>query len=140
MFNLVIKQSQTVEAVFEGSVAAGRRYSFREVPNISRNNLVLYGIEAFSATQLSTSPLGKTVIAAADTDQILVTLKDTNNEEFIYQMPYYNLIRSNVGGFITVLEPRVINLTDCYVELTDTTGVAADESCVFNLYYDIIGG
>ena len=98
----------------------------------------MYGFEAYSADQLSTTPDGKTVIAAADADQIAVTLKDTNNIEFVYQMPYYSLIKSLNGGFVVMLKPRIINLTECYIQLTDGTGISAGEVAAFNLYYDII--
>jgi hypothetical protein len=138
MFNLAIIKSQVVEAQFQGSVATGRRYNFTEVPNISRNNLLLYGFEAYTADQLSVAPSGNTVVASADANQILVTLKDIENEEFVYQYPVFNLIRSNTGGFVTIIQPRVINLTDCFVELTDTTGVSADEVIAFNLFYNIV--
>ena len=139
MFNLAIIQSQTVEAKFSGSVATGRRYTFTEIPNISRNNLLLYGFEAYTADQLSTSASGNTVVASADANQILVTLKDTNNNEFVYQQPLYSLIRSNNDGLVTVIKPRIINLTDCYVEITETTGISAEEVVVFSFYYDIVG-
>ena len=138
MFNLAIIQSQTVEAQFSSSVSTGRRYNFTEVPNISRNNLLLYGIEAYTAGQLTTAASGNTVVAAADQDKILVTLKDVNNKEFMYQQPLYSLIRSNNDGLVTAIKPRVINLTDCYIECVDTTGISADEVVVFSLYYDIV--
>jgi hypothetical protein len=136
--NILIKNSQLVEAQFRGSVATGRKYYFTDIPNLSRNNIVLYGFSALTATQLSTAPSGKTVIAAADADQIVVTLRDIHKKEFVYQHPLYNLIRSNVGGFVSLLVPRRINLTDCYVEVTDTTGISTDEVVLFNFFYDIL--
>lgn len=139
MNNLIIKQSQLVTATFTGTPAAARRYQFNDIPNIARNNIILYGIEAFSATQLSSTPQGDTVIAASVIDQVVVTLLDTNNVEFVYQMPYYSLVRSLNGGFVVMLKPRLINLTDCYVQLTDASGVNTNEVACFNFYYDIIG-
>jgi len=139
MNNLIIKRSQLVEAQFVGTPAVGRKYQFLEVPNLARNNVILYGIEAFTADQLSTTPNNNTVIAAADQDQVVVTLRDNNKNEFLYQIPYYTLIRANNGGFIVLLKPRIINLTDCYVQLTNTTGVSTDEVACFNLYYSIVG-
>ena len=46
MNNLIIKRSQLVEAQFTGTPAAGKKYQFTEVPNISRNNIIIYGFEA----------------------------------------------------------------------------------------------
>lgn len=137
MYNLAINRSQLIEARIVGNSAAGKRYQFTEVPNLARNNLILYGIEAFSAAQLTQSPFGNTVISAATSDQVVVTLKDNKNDEFMYQSPYFTLIRSNVGGFVTILKPRIINLTDCYIQLVDATGISINEVALFNFYYDL---
>ena len=45
MNNLVIKRSQQIQFVLAGSVAVGRRYFATDIPNLSRNNVVVYGIE-----------------------------------------------------------------------------------------------
>lgn len=99
---------------------------------------MLYAIEAVTAGQLSSTPLGDTNIADADQPKVVVTLKDNNNNEFVYQFPLYSMIRANNAGLVTLLEPRIINLTDCYVQLVDATGIASDEVVVFNFYYDFI--
>ncbi len=139
MNNLIIKRSQLVEAQFTGTPAAGKKYQFTEVPNISRNNIIIYGFEAFSAAQLSVTPNNNTVIAAADTDQICITLVDSENRERIYQLPYYTAIRSQNGGFVLMVQPFVLNLTRSYVQLTDATGVSTNEVACINLYYSIVG-
>jgi len=138
MQNLIIKKSQQVTATFDGTPAAGKKYYFDDIPNLSRMNIVLYGIEAYTAAQLVATSSGKTVIADADKDQILVTLKNAQNEEFIYQAPLIDFIRSENGGFVVMLEPQIINLTDCYVQLVDATGVSSDEVVAFNFYYDFV--
>lgn len=138
MNNLIIKRSQLVEAEIKGPPATTKRYPFTEIPNLSRNNIMLYGIEAITGGQLSATPLGKTNIVDADQPKVVVTLKDNNNLEFVYQFPLYSLVRSNNGGFVTLLEPRIINLTDCYVQFVDVTGIAANEVVTFNFYYDLV--
>lgn len=136
--NLVAKRTQLVTAQFTGTPAAGRKYYFQDIPNLSRNNILVYGFEAFTATQLAVTPDNLTVIAAADQDQITITLRDNKKEEFVYQMPYYSAIRSLNGGFPIIIKPRIINLTDCYLQLTDATGVSQDEVGVLQLYYDLV--
>ena len=138
MNNIIIKQSQLVTATLNGTPTVNRRYKFDDIPNLSRNNIILYGIEAYSAAQLSNTSDGSDVIAAADTLGVTVTLKDNQNNEFIYQMPYYNLIRSNNGGFVILLEPKIINLTDCYVQINNVLGLADGDKVVFNFYYDFV--
>lgn len=138
MNNLIIKKSQIVEAQFQNTVTIGQKYQFTEVPNLSQNNIILYGIECFVATQLITTPSGNTVVAAADSPRILVTFRDINKEEFVFQMPIYSLIRSNNGGFVTMFKPRLINLTDCYIQALSVGTIAVNQSVAFNFYYDIV--
>ena len=138
MNNIIIKNSQLVTATIEGTPTVNRRYKFNDIPNLSRNNIVLYGIEAYSASQLANTSDGQDVVSLADTLGLTVTLKDNNQNEFIYQMPYYNLIRSENGGFVILIEPKIINLTDCYVQINNTLGLVNGDQAVFNFYYDFV--
>ena len=138
MNNIIIKNSQLVTAKIEGTPTVNRRYKFDDIPNLSRNNIVLYGIEAYSSSELSNTSDGGEVVALTDTIGITVTLKDNNNNEFVYQMPYYNLIRSQNGGFVVLLEPKIINLTDCYIQINNTLALADGDQAVFNFYYDFV--
>jgi hypothetical protein len=140
MENSVILRSQLVEAQVTGTPAVGRRYNFLEIPNLSRNNIFIYAIEAFGFNQLVSTPTGNAVIGAGatsqtPTSQVVVTLLDNQKNQFVYQMPYYSMIRNNNGGFLVYLKPRVINLTDCFIQLVNTTNIAASEVAIFNIYY-----
>jgi hypothetical protein len=136
MNNLIIKRSQQIEFRLTGSIAAGKRYFATDIPNLSRNNIVVYGIEFFSATQEATTPTGNPVVGT--TTGIAVTLRDNKKQEFMYQVPMYTLIRANNAGLIVLLKPRIINLTDCYVQITNITGLTVNESVAANLYYDLV--
>lgn len=139
MNNLIIKRSQLVQAPITGAAATGRRYNFQEVPNLSRNNIILYGYECYTRSEIAVAPDGSTVVAAADIDGVVVTWRDINKVEFVYQQPCFNLVRSNVGGFVTMCKPRVINLTDSYIQLTDVGAIAAGSVVIFNIYYQLVG-
>ena len=139
MNNLIIKRSQLIEAQFTGTPSSGKKYQFTEIPNISRNNIIVYGFEAFTATQLAVTPNNNTVVAAGVSDQLVVTLIDSDNKERIYQLPYYTAIRSLNGGFVLMVKPFILNLTRSYVQITSATGINANEVASFNLYYSIIG-
>lgn len=139
MNNLIIKRSQLVEAQIVGTPATARKYQFLDVPNLGQNNCLVYGLEVFSADQLATTPNNNTVIPAASIDNVTVSLRDVNKREFLYQVPAFTLIRSLNGGFITMILPRVINLTDCYIQLTGTSGLAQNQVLAVNLYYSIVG-
>ena len=139
MNNLIIKRSQLIEAQFTGTPATGKKYQFTEIPNISRNNIVIYGFEAFTATQLAVTPNNNTVVAAGVSDQLVVTLIDNDNKERVYQLPYYTAIRSLNGGFVLMVKPFILNLTRSYVQITSASGISANEVASFNLYYSILG-
>ena len=139
MNTLIIKRSQLIEAQFTGTPAAGKKYQFTEIPNISRNNIIVYGFEAFTATQLAVTPNNNTVVASSVSDQLVVTLIDNDNKERVSQLPYYTAIRSLNGGFVLMVKPFILNLTRSYVQITSATGINANEVASFNLYYSIIG-
>lgn len=139
MNNLIIKRSQLIEAKIVGTPTAGKKYPFTQVPNISRNNIVIYGFEAFTQDQLAVTPNGTTVIPAGASPEVVITFVDTDNVERVYQIPYYTLISSVNGGFIKMVKPFALNLTKCYAQLVSTNAVGAGEAISLNLYYSIIG-
>jgi|GEM_PF-858256 hypothetical protein len=139
MNNIIIKRSQIVECQFTGTPATNKRYPFLTIPNLSRNNIILYGIEALTADQLAVTPNSNTVIASSNAVNVVVTLRDNNKDEFLYQYPIYNLIRANVGGFFTLIKPRIINLTDCVCQLVAAGTIATNQVAAFNLIYSIVG-
>ena len=65
-----------LEAQIVSTPAVGKKYQFTEIPNLSRNNIIVYGIEAFTTTQLTTTPTNNTPITAAESLGIVVTLVD----------------------------------------------------------------
>lgn len=136
MNNLIIKRSQQIEFKLTGSITTGKRFFAVDIPNLSRNNIVVYGIEFFSASQQTTTPTGNPVVGT--TTGITVTLRDNKKQEFMYQVPMFTLIRANNAGLIVLLKPRIINLTDCYVQITNTTGLTLNDSVAANIYYDIV--
>ena len=139
MNNLIIKRSQLVEAQFTGTVAIGKKYPITQVPNISRNNIIIYGFEVFTATQLVTTPSNNTVVPAAAVNAIVITFVDDNNVERIYQIPYYALVTSLNGGFIRMVKPFILNLTKSYVQAVSVTNISTDQVASVNLYYSIVG-
>lgn len=139
MNNLIIKRSQLVEFQVTGTPATFKRYGALPNPQLQRNNVILYGIECFTGDQLAKTPNGNDVIGSADADQVVLTLVDTNKDQFIYNFPIQSLIRSEVGGFVALFKPRLINLNDCYIQLTDATGILTTEVVAFNFYYDLVG-
>ncbi len=139
MNNLIIKRSQLIEAQIKGSVGVGKNYPFTQIPNISRNNIIIYGFELFSATQLAVTPTNNTVVAATALPNIVITFVDNNNVQRVYQIPAYTLVSSLNGGFIKMVKPFILDLTSSFVQLVSTSNVNLNESVSLNLYYTIVG-
>jgi hypothetical protein len=139
MNNLIIKRSQLVEAQFTGTPSTGVKYSFTQVPNISRNNIIIYGFEVFTQTQLYTTPSNNVVVHSSAANSIVITFVDDNNVERIYQIPYYTLISAENGGFIRMVKPFILNLPKSYVQAVDVTNISENQVASINLYYSIVG-
>jgi hypothetical protein len=139
MNNLIIKRSQLVEAQFTGTPAIGVKYAFTQVPNISRNNIIIYGFEVFTSSQLVNTPSNNPVIPSSAQTSIVITFVDDNNVERIFQIPYYTLLSSANGGFIRMVKPFILNLTKSYVQAVDVSNITEGDVASVNLYYSIVG-
>ena len=136
--NIVAIRTQLIQAKIAGTPSTNKKYKFQDIPNLSKNNIIVYGFEAYGADQLSVTPDGATTIPSAGIPGVTITLRDNKKQEFVYQMPAYSAVRANNGGLAIIIQPRIINLTDCYIQLTNTTGISAEQALSLNLYYDII--
>jgi len=136
MNNIIIKRSYLVQARIN-ALGTLLTFNFDDVPEISKNNIVLYGIEAFTADQMAVSPIdGATVIDAAGAPSVSFTLIAPGNKQEVQTMPVYNAIRSNNNGNVLLFEGIRLNLTSCYITLASTANLNANEVVLFNLYYD----
>ncbi len=140
MNNLIIKNSQLVQAVITSAAPAyGQTCYFEDIPNISKGNVALYGLEAYTAAQMAVSPSGNAVIAAADAINIGVTLVTTDsNFKQVENQPYYNFIRSNNAGFVVLLNDIKIDLTKCFITINASGTLAQNQVVLFNLYYRLL--
>lgn len=130
---MIIENSYLVEVNLP-SITLGQRYTFLDIPQLRYNAVTMMGIEAFTASQLATSPNNKTVISAAGSVNIVCTFV-VNETEDIYQIPYYTLISSNNAGLIREFQNKRINLVKSYITILNVTGLNANESVMFNFYY-----
>lgn len=136
--NLITKYSQSVDAVITATPAVGQQFNFRQVNNLAYENIVVYGIEAYSRSQLAVSENGNTLVAANGIPSLAVTLFNDKSQKIIDQYPVFNMIRTNNAGLLIPLEPFIINLTKCYIRVNATTNLNINETVVFTVHYDYI--
>jgi hypothetical protein len=110
---------------------AGQNINIQDYPQL--RDVYITGIEAFSANELTKSPAGKTVVNV--TTGITLTLMDKFNMEMMFQYPTSDLNPAVVSGFYRDIIPFYLQLTKSYITILDTTGLNANESVVFNVFY-----
>ncbi len=135
MQNAIIERSVLAEARIVAAPGIGQRYFFDDIPDISKNNILVYGIIGYSATQMVTSPQQRPVIAAAAVPSVSFTLVDSNNVQLVQQMAVYDTIRSLNGGFVAIFDNLPMNLTRSYIEIMATTSLNSGDSWVCELLY-----
>lgn len=116
------------------TIAVGQRYTFQDVPELRGGTIFVTGVEAFSASGLTTTSNQKTVVSAGGALNITVFLVVGETEE-IFAMPYSSFIAQLNGGLIRTFDNKQINLVKSYCILNSVTGVNAGESLFFNFYY-----
>lgn len=110
---------------------AGQNINFQDYPQL--REVYITGIESFNADQLSTSPSGKAIVTA--NTGITLTLMDKFNMEIISQYPTSDLNPGVVSGFYRDIAPFYLQLTKSYITILNNTGLSANESIVFNIFY-----
>jgi len=135
MQEVIIKKSQLVSAQITGTPAALQKYQFLPNAELSSKKIALYGIEAYTAAQLTTDNSSNAVIPANGAPSLTFTLVTEGNKETIKDMPVVNAIRSSNNGFILPLDNLRVNLEKCYIILNAATNLTANQVVLFNFYY-----
>lgn len=109
----------------------GQNINFQDYPQL--RDIYITGITSFEVAQVAVSPSGKTVVGSLT--GITLTLKDKFNMDMVYQYPSYDLQPSLVNGYYRDFIPFQLQLTKSYITILDPTGLNANESIVFNIFY-----
>jgi hypothetical protein len=109
----------------------GQNINIQDYPQL--RDVIITGVQVFSANQVAVSPQGKTVVSALT--GIALTLMDKYNMEMVYQYPTYDLNSANVSGFYRDLVPFELQLTKSYISILSNAGLNANESVCLNFFY-----
>ncbi len=138
MYNDLIKKVELVEIPLTGGVGARQVSLFQPAQNLIGKKIRVYSIVAYSAAQIAVSPTGRTVIAAADAVNLVVNMVENGSDSSIDAQPYFDLIRANVGGFVTLVEPRIFDLDKCFVKVVAAGTLATTQSALIRINYEPI--
>lgn len=99
-------------------------------------NSVIVGVEAFSVTDNSITPLGRTVVNTTVFGKSYLMLKSQNgSEELISNVPLSRIrpAANNGDFFETDIDP--INPSDCQIKVASSASLSASESFLIGVYY-----
>jgi hypothetical protein len=131
MLQPIIENSYLVE-VNLGTVASQKQINFSFIPQLEGS--LIYSIQAFSNSQLITSPNGAAVVTNAGISQLTVTFTVGDNQNF-YLYPVYDFISQQAAGVQRLIKPSRLNLTKSFITIQGTTGLTNNESVLFLFHY-----
>jgi len=130
---MIIKNTYGVELNLP-TVTVGLRTNFQDIPQLRYNAVVITGIEAYTQSQLLSSPTGKTIVSSTGILGISITLVVMDTEE-VYQLPYYSLVSGLNSGIVKEFANKRINIVKSYATILNTTGINAGESLFLSFMY-----
>jgi hypothetical protein len=131
MYQPIIKNSYLVE-VNLGTLAAQKQINFQFIPQLEGS--IIYGIQAFSSSDLLASPNGQTVPSTAGLASLTVTFSVGDNQD-IFLMPVSDLRSVNIAGFVRMFDNKRLNLTKSFVTINSVTNLNNNESVCFQFIY-----
>lgn len=124
-------KSVCVELKITGTPAVGLSQTFLDVPELKGK--FVQGIEAFTDSQVTKTPINNTVFANAAAKEILMNFYEMSEVKH-KNIPYYTLISSNNGGLIREFDNLRININQSNFYMGGTTAVQ-NTSLLFMFYY-----
>jgi hypothetical protein len=110
---------------------AGQNINIQDYPQL--RDVIITGVQVFSAGQVAISPQGKTVVNTLS--GITLTLMDKFNMEMIYQYPTFDLNPATTSGFYRDFFPFELQLTKSYISILSNVGLNENESVCLNFFY-----
>ena len=131
MKNFKAMKSIAVELKLTLTPAIGATQTFLDVPELKGK--YIQGIEAFTDGQVTKTPTGNTVFAAAAAKEIVMNFYEMSEIKH-KNIPYYTLISSNNGGLIREFDNLKININQSNYYMGGTTATI-NHALLFQFYY-----
>jgi hypothetical protein len=131
MIQPIIEKSYLVELNL-GTVAVQKQINFSFIPQLEGTQI--YGIQSFSANELSTSPNGSTVVSTGGLGNLTVTFVVGDVQE-VFLLPVADLNSPLIYGFVRMFNNKRLNLTKSFVTIQSIANVNSNESVLFNFIY-----
>lgn len=125
----------TAEIVLTNVATRGGTFQFPTGTVLGNENVLVYGLQAFTAGQQTISPGGATVIPANAATSLIIDVVDTNSDHRINQSPYFNWISSLNLGYPYMLNPFRIQMDKSLITVVDTANLTANQVALIGLLY-----
>jgi hypothetical protein len=131
--NLIIENSQLVEIPVVGA-AAGKTYSLPSTIKILDGKKT-YGIICHAGdVDYLTSQNGNNIMTVAELRQATLVL-DTGGITPVLNLPLYQLLASNNGGFIRQFGNLILQISKCYIQLNNNSGFTDNDTFALTFIY-----
>jgi hypothetical protein len=128
----IINKSYLVEVNLGSTIGVGKQIYFPFIPELEGK--MIYGIQAFAAGDMVTSPNGQVVVSNAGLTNAMVTFF-VGDQQDLYNVLVHDLRSvSNYGAIRQIVDKR-INLTKSYIQLNSVASLSANQSFLFNFIY-----
>lgn len=139
---IVVVRSILVEVQFSGTIAAGNAIAWGDNVYLDSDKypVEVYGIEAVTDAVLSTSPLGRPIVAAADAVNLAVEIVNkTETKAVNLNFPLQRLRPEIFNGYTQYFAPRRLDVNRTKVKIVAAGTITNLQSVCFNVYYRPIG-
>lgn len=130
----VTERSLSIEVKLT-TTAVGAQIIFPDNQIIRGNNIVVYGIESYTSTQITTTPSGNTVITDAGAGGITLNFLDDKSINLVNQIPYLALNAAINSGVVREFKPFKCVLQKSFITITQSGSLSVGQSAFFNLIY-----
>jgi hypothetical protein len=140
MFQPVLHFTYLTEIKLTNNPAANQVYKFADVPELRNKAVKQSGpiiiktnsIQAYKRSDLTVTPNSNVTVNLLT--GIVLTLQIGSTEEF-FRYPCNDLNPAANSGVMRILANKEINLTNSYITILDATGLAQNDSVLFNFCY-----
>jgi hypothetical protein len=132
MLQPIVEKSYLVELNLGTVVGVQRQINFQFIPQLK--DAIIYGVQVFSAGQLSLSPNGAVVVSTLGLSDLTVTFA-VGDDQDVFLQPCADLNSALVNGFIRMYRDKRFNLTKSFVTIQNTINLAANQAVLFNFLY-----
>jgi hypothetical protein len=130
---LRISKSETVEV--GPTVATQFQYKFPIIQNLK--NTLITGMESFSVSQVTVSPLNAPVVVVADYNRAYLQLATPKNRTEVNNIPLLSL--QSFPGFLRLFDYKDVDWQNCFINVANNlaapVAVTAGHSFLFTVYY-----